>query len=169
MLRLVLNLYPPNIHLPSNWDYRCETWYPTLPCLLGRYSTTWAPLPAHFYVGYFWYRVSWTICSYWLWTMIFLISASRVAKMTGVSHWYLAYIFFFFCICVCSFSLIANEPYKCFESVLFMFIFLLPSIVLEMLRVNNSQSFSVLNTILNIEIFDGTFEHIKNSKEHYIT
>jgi hypothetical protein len=70
---------------------------------------------------------------------------------------------------VCSFSLIANEPYKCFESVLFMFIFLLPSIVLEMLRVNNSQSFSVLNTILNIEIFDGTFEHIKNSKEHYIT
>jgi hypothetical protein len=30
--------------------------------------------------------VSWTICLGWLWTMIFLISASQVARITGVSH-----------------------------------------------------------------------------------
>jgi hypothetical protein len=38
----------------------------------------------------FWYRVSWTICSGWLWTVIFLISASWVARITDVSHLCLA-------------------------------------------------------------------------------
>jgi hypothetical protein len=37
--------------------------------------------------GFFQDRVSWTICPDWLWTMIFLISASWVARITGVSHW----------------------------------------------------------------------------------
>jgi hypothetical protein len=34
----------------------------------------------------FFYRVSWTICMGWLWTMILLISASRVARITCMSH-----------------------------------------------------------------------------------
>jgi hypothetical protein len=34
----------------------------------------------------FWDRVSWTICLGWLRTMILLISASWVARITGVSH-----------------------------------------------------------------------------------
>jgi hypothetical protein len=34
----------------------------------------------------FWDRVSWTNCSDWLQTTILLISASWVAKITGVSH-----------------------------------------------------------------------------------
>jgi hypothetical protein len=32
----------------------------------------------------------WAICSGWLWTMILLISASRVARIRGVSHWHQA-------------------------------------------------------------------------------
>jgi hypothetical protein len=32
----------------------------------------------------------WTICSGWLWTVIFLISASSVARITGMSHQHLA-------------------------------------------------------------------------------
>jgi ABC-type Fe3+ transport system permease subunit len=40
--------------------------------------------------GYFWDRVSWTICLSWLQTVILLISASWVARITGVSHWHLA-------------------------------------------------------------------------------
>jgi hypothetical protein len=43
-------------------------------------------VPAHFCVGYFPNRVWWTICPGWLWTMILLISASWVARITGVSH-----------------------------------------------------------------------------------
>jgi hypothetical protein len=34
----------------------------------------------------FWDRVSWTICPGWLWTSILLISASRVARIAGVSQ-----------------------------------------------------------------------------------
>jgi hypothetical protein len=37
-------------------------------------------------MGYFSDRSSWTICPDWLWTAILLISASWVAKITGVSH-----------------------------------------------------------------------------------
>jgi hypothetical protein len=33
-------------------------------------------------------RVFWTICLAWLWTTILLISASWVARITGVSHWH---------------------------------------------------------------------------------
>jgi hypothetical protein len=35
-------------------------------------------------------RVSWTICLSWLRTAILLLSASRVARIIGVSHWRLA-------------------------------------------------------------------------------
>jgi hypothetical protein len=36
--------------------------------------------------GFFWDRVSWIICPGWLQTMILLISASWVARITGESH-----------------------------------------------------------------------------------
>jgi hypothetical protein len=32
-------------------------------------------------------RVSWTVCLGWLWTVILLISASWLARITGVSHY----------------------------------------------------------------------------------
>jgi hypothetical protein len=50
--------------------------------------TSWATL-ALFCNGFFWDRVLWTICVGWLWTEILLISASWVARMTGVSHQHL--------------------------------------------------------------------------------
>jgi hypothetical protein len=40
--------------------------------------------------GFFWDRVSWTICLGWLQTVILLISASWLARITGMSHWRLA-------------------------------------------------------------------------------
>jgi hypothetical protein len=43
---------------------------------------------------FFWDRVSRTICLSWLQTMILLISASGVARITGVSRWRLAYSLF---------------------------------------------------------------------------
>jgi hypothetical protein len=54
--------------------------------LLGRHSTTWATLPALFSIGYFWDRILQTVCLGWLWTTIFLISASWVDRITCVSH-----------------------------------------------------------------------------------
>jgi hypothetical protein len=50
--------------------------------LLGRHSATWATLQALFSVGYFWDRVLRTICPGWLRTLILLISASWVARIT---------------------------------------------------------------------------------------
>jgi hypothetical protein len=47
------------------------------------------------FVKSFWDKVLWTICLGWLWTMIFLISASWVARITGVSHQHLANILLF--------------------------------------------------------------------------
>jgi hypothetical protein len=35
---------------------------------------------------YFWDRVSWTICPGWLRTEILLISASQIARITGMNH-----------------------------------------------------------------------------------
>jgi hypothetical protein len=46
----------------------------------------WATPPALFCDGIFRDRVSWTIYPSWLWTAILLISASWVARITGVSH-----------------------------------------------------------------------------------
>jgi hypothetical protein len=37
--------------------------------------------------GFFDIGVLGTICPAWLWTVIFLISASWVARIIGVSHW----------------------------------------------------------------------------------
>jgi hypothetical protein len=44
----------------------------------------------YFFEGFFEIGAHWTICSGWLWTMILLISASWVARITGLSHWHLA-------------------------------------------------------------------------------
>jgi hypothetical protein len=51
-------------------------------------QTTWATPPAlSVKVFIFWDTLSQTICPGWLWTTILLISASWVARITGVSHW----------------------------------------------------------------------------------
>jgi hypothetical protein len=42
-----------------------------------------------------------TICPSWLQTMILLITASWVARITGVSHWHLGRIYFFRCLLSC--------------------------------------------------------------------
>jgi hypothetical protein len=52
--------------------------------LLGRCS--WAIPTVLFCAAYFWDRVLWTICLGWLQTTILLISASWVARITGMSH-----------------------------------------------------------------------------------
>jgi hypothetical protein len=43
-----------------------------------------------FVMDCFWDRVSWTVSPGWLQTEIFLISASWVTRITGMSHWCLA-------------------------------------------------------------------------------
>jgi hypothetical protein len=45
-----------------------------------------------FCVGFSRDRVSQTICPSWLQTVILLVSAHQVARITGVSHWRLACI-----------------------------------------------------------------------------
>jgi hypothetical protein len=48
--------------------------------------TPWATLPTLFVMGFFWNRVSWTFfVQGWLQTVILLISASWIARITGVS------------------------------------------------------------------------------------
>jgi hypothetical protein len=55
--------------------------------------TTWATPPALFCDGFFWDRVSQTICLGWVQTAVLLISASWVARITGESHWCPAWAF----------------------------------------------------------------------------
>jgi hypothetical protein len=62
--------------------------------LLGRSLTAWATPQALFCDGFFWDRVSWTIFHGCLWTTILLISASWVARITGLRHWHLASLCF---------------------------------------------------------------------------
>jgi hypothetical protein len=52
--------------------------------------TPWATPPALFCDRFFWDKVLWTICPGCLQTVILLISASWVARITGVSHQCLA-------------------------------------------------------------------------------
>jgi hypothetical protein len=55
--------------------------------LLDRYSNTWATLPALLCDRFvFQDRLSQTICPDWLPTMILLISASWLTRITGMSH-----------------------------------------------------------------------------------
>jgi hypothetical protein len=64
---------------------------------LGVGTGTWTQAPhlepfhqPYFCEGFFRDRVCWTICPGWLRTEILLISASWVARITGMSHWHLA-------------------------------------------------------------------------------
>jgi hypothetical protein len=57
--------------------------------------TPWATTPALFVMGFFQARVTQTICLGWLWTTVLLISASWVARITGVSHWHPAMCWLF--------------------------------------------------------------------------
>jgi hypothetical protein len=56
----------------------------------------WAtpPSPLLFCAGFFWDRILQTICLGWLQTMILLISASWVGRMTGVSYHSPAYFWY---------------------------------------------------------------------------
>jgi hypothetical protein len=64
------------------FELRVWTWKAgTLP--LGK---TCSP----FWSGYFGDRLLWTVCLGWPQIAILLISASQVARITGVSHWCLA-------------------------------------------------------------------------------
>jgi hypothetical protein len=55
-----------------------------------------SPLIILFCDGFFWDRVSWTIYLDWLRTVILLISASWVARITDMNHWCLAIFIFIF-------------------------------------------------------------------------
>jgi hypothetical protein len=57
------------------------------------------PLHQPYFFFFFWWRVFWdrvsqTICPGWLWTVVLLISASWVARITGVRHQHPAIIDF---------------------------------------------------------------------------
>jgi hypothetical protein len=54
--------------------------------LQSRQATTWVTPPVCFVLVNFGDGVSKTICPGWSQTMIFSISASQVARITGVSH-----------------------------------------------------------------------------------
>jgi hypothetical protein len=60
--------------------------------LQSRHSTTWATPGGvtPFCCGYFEDGISWTICLGWPWTLILPISASQVARITGMGPWHLA-------------------------------------------------------------------------------
>jgi hypothetical protein len=66
-------------------------------CLLEGSSTTWPTPPALFCVGYFWDPVSQIICPGLSHTRIFLISASCVARITGLSLQHIAPLINFQC------------------------------------------------------------------------
>jgi hypothetical protein len=60
-------------------------------------SGPWVTLPTLFCDGFFWGRVSRTICRDWLQNVILLISASWVAEFTGMSYQGPALDFVLFC------------------------------------------------------------------------
>jgi hypothetical protein len=79
-----------NVWFPAGLRFELRTWH-----LLGRYSTTWTTPSALFCVEYFWDRVFQNICPSWPQTVFLLISASLVAKITGVSYQHLAALVIF--------------------------------------------------------------------------
>jgi hypothetical protein len=62
--------------------------------LLGRWSTTWAISLALFCVGCFWYKVLQIVCPAWPQMVMPLFSASRMVRITGVSHQHPATFYF---------------------------------------------------------------------------
>jgi hypothetical protein len=75
----------------NNWTYRSRNVFVFVFVFLWYWGLnsgpTLGPSPPAFLVnGFFRDRVLWTICLGWLQTAILLISASWVARITGVSH-----------------------------------------------------------------------------------
>jgi hypothetical protein len=72
-------------------------------CLQSWHSTTWAIPPVHFCSGYFGDGISgyfgdvvlWTICLNWSQTMILLVSASKVLRITNISYQHLTTTLYF--------------------------------------------------------------------------
>jgi hypothetical protein len=60
---------------------------------LNSEPTPWAPPQPFLVMGFFQHRVSGDICLSLLWTTILLMSASWVARITGMSHCHLAFSF----------------------------------------------------------------------------
>jgi hypothetical protein len=56
-------------------------------------------------------RILWTVCLGWLWTVILLISASWVARITGVSHQHLAYFIYLFILVKNAMELHSGDDY----------------------------------------------------------
>jgi hypothetical protein len=69
-------------------------------CFQSRHSTAWVTPSAHFVRIIFWDRVSGTFCLDYLWTVILLISASWVARITDGSQGHLTpgagFLFFWY-------------------------------------------------------------------------
>jgi hypothetical protein len=74
-------------------------------------STPWATPPALFYGGFFWGRVSWTVCPGWLPTDIFLISASWDYRHEPVAP-FLLFVCLFVCFWQCQWGLNLG-PHTC--------------------------------------------------------
>jgi hypothetical protein len=69
--------------------------------LQSRCSNTWAILPVYFCSGYFGDGLLRTVCPGCPKTTILLISASQVARITGMSHQHPAtHLFYFFIVCL---------------------------------------------------------------------
>jgi hypothetical protein len=63
-----------------------ELWVSNLP---DRTSTTWVIPPAWLSLEFYWDRFSQAMCPGWLWTLILLIFAPQVARMTGMTDLWL--------------------------------------------------------------------------------
>jgi hypothetical protein len=76
------------------WAFFCFLFFAVLRLELRAYTLSHSTVPC-LCVRYFWDIVSQTICQSWLWSTILLISASWVARITGVSHstWLFLYSF----------------------------------------------------------------------------
>jgi hypothetical protein len=94
----ILHLYPFAFFFPQYWD-------------LNSGPIHLEPLCQPFFLWrVFQDRVLWTICLVWLQTSIFLISASWVARITGVSHRHLAPFAFYHSLSLCFNDLVVFLP-----------------------------------------------------------
>jgi hypothetical protein len=71
------------------WDATFFFFFVVTGLELRAYTLSHSTSPFYVCVRYFQDRVSRTICSGWLWTLILLISASWVARITGVRYHFL--------------------------------------------------------------------------------